>query len=682
MPSTAFLPLNSVGSSQQIDSAGMSRRGDNPSLSDDFLGRSQHYHFRDCGCSTCSQSIQYKDFDVSSSPDYQALIWDYQVLDANIGYSEEVEYSLFYGSWEFTQTYNHRDHELGVMRHTQEQEDFVVSVFERLERVIDLDFTRVASNDTGDIRIYRAYSNSDWGNRFSGGGVGGGTMYGQGAGIDLEWRDESSTDAFNQYEKSTIVHEIGHALGLQHPDGVGANPNWDSYDSIMSYNDPEGEPINTWFTSYDIDALQSIWGAEANNDPELVNSQSDLSKGVEDSSYLLEESTLLIGFDDIDSTDLSVNALASSVGEIVSNGGSFTLNLPKDFYGEVTLSYEVVDGDGGSLSAINKLLIESVNDLPVLSGLKTSLPSGQEDASYVLSASSLIQGYTDVDSSSLSVDSLTSSIGNVVDDSGTFMINLPQDFNGSVELSYEIVDGDGGSVAASNSFAVEAINDSPSRKAFRFPLKKGKEDQPYLVKAKRLLKEFTDVDSIDLAVNSLTSSSGKIVDNKNGTFTLNPEKDFHGKVIMSYIVIDGDGGSTFAKKAVFMKNMPDGVVKRGGKGRDRLIGSSGNDTLIGKAGSDKLLGKKGDDLIDPGRYTKGQFDTVIGGKGGDTFVIKDGYWAFVKDFKIADDFLDLNGLKKGLSWDSGKGMTYIYGKDGYEVARLKGRVDLSSAQFL
>ena len=571
-----------------MDSKSINQRHENSVLSDDLIRVDEPYHFRDCACSGCNGSVRYRDFSVSASLDasldYNDLVWDYQILDQNIGYSEEVDFSLFTGPWESTQTSSHRGDVLGVFQHTQEQQDFVVSVFERLEKIIDLDFNRVASGE-GDIRLYRAFSNSSWGNRFSGGGVGGGTMYGQSAGIDLEWRDASPGDAFNEYEKSTIVHEIGHALGLQHPGGVGDNPGWDTYDSIMSYNDPNDKPINTWFTAYDIAALRSIWGAESNNSPELTGDQALLADGIEDQPYVISKVDLLSGFTDIDSSVLTIESLESSVGTIVDNQDSFLLSLPEDFNGEVLLSYQVADGDGGSVDSSNTLLVQSVNDLPVRDGS-------------------------------------------------------------------------------------------------RFPLNDGKEDRPYLLKASRLLKEFTDVDSSSLRIESLTPSVGTIADNRNGSFTLTTPKDFHGKLFLDFNVVDGDGAEVSSRKLLRIKNMPDGVVRRGSKGSDVLKGTREDDTLVGFAGSDRLIAKKGDDLIDPGRYTKGKYDLAVGGKGNDVFVIKDGYWVFIKDFQIRSDLLDLSGLDAGLDWNSSKGLTFIYGSDGYEVARFKGRVNLSNAQLV
>ena len=86
-------------------------------------------------------------------------------------------------------------------------------------------------------------------------------------------------------------------------------------------------------------------------------------------------------------------------------------------------------------------------------------------------------------------------------------------------------------------------------------------------------------------------------------------------------------------------------------------------------------------MIDPGVWKKGRFDEVKGGKGSDTFIIKDGYWAFIKDFNIKEDKLDLTGLSKGSEWLIKGRQTYIYDTEN-EVARFKGKFDLSAANTL
>ena len=83
---------------------------------------------------------------------------------------------------------------------------------------------------------------------------------------DIYWLDTDSGLSLNDFDACTIIHEIGHALGLSHPYEDPLNGNWNTDDTVMSYNvSPDG--WDTWFSTTDIAALIEIWGAE--NDPIL-----------------------------------------------------------------------------------------------------------------------------------------------------------------------------------------------------------------------------------------------------------------------------------------------------------------------------------------------------------------------------------------------------------------------------
>ena len=147
--------------------------------------------------------------------------------------------------------------------HNDEHKSFIRSVFERLDPLLDLDFVESDPYGESDINIYRASSNSYWQSNalfdVPSDWVGGGSAHSDVDQFDLSWRDVDALDAFADAEKSSLVHEIGHALGLK---DLAYDPKWTRYDSIMSYNHPVDRPINTWFSEADIQALQSVWGPE------------------------------------------------------------------------------------------------------------------------------------------------------------------------------------------------------------------------------------------------------------------------------------------------------------------------------------------------------------------------------------------------------------------------------------
>ena len=286
---------------------------------------------------------------------------------------EVVEYSIFADSsvanglgselkigWSESQIIRASNHEY-------QHADFINSVFERLDPLLDLDFIETDSSGNSDINIYRTYYNSWWdkpesvnihGPNNGRRGGGGTTHYGSDH-IDIAWKDYSTDDSFTDAEKSAIVHEIGQALGLK---DLFYDLRWDRWDTIMSDNLANEYGFNTWFTDADIAALQSIWGVEANDNPVLTGSKAVLVNGSEDTQYTFSKSALLHGFTDVDSALLSVSSIKSSAGTLNDNGnGTFTLTPPRDFYGKIFLNYKVSDGMGGSVTVSNSI---SFDDMP------------------------------------------------------------------------------------------------------------------------------------------------------------------------------------------------------------------------------------------------------------------------------------------------------------------------------
>ena len=107
--------------------------------------------------------------------------------------------------------------------------------------------------------------------------------------------------------------------------------------------------------------------------------------------------------------------------------------------------------------------LAAVNDAPVLTGTQAALAAGTEDTSYTINAADLLAGFTDVDGDTLSVSGLTADHGALVDNGdGTWTFTPAANYNGAVSLSYNVIDSNGGSVAATQSFNLAAVNDAPT----------------------------------------------------------------------------------------------------------------------------------------------------------------------------------------------------------------------------
>ncbi|HJV28053.1 MAG TPA: cadherin-like domain-containing protein [Aromatoleum sp.] len=315
------------------------------------------------------------------------------------------------------------------------------------------------------------------------------------------------------------------------------------------------------------DATQSYTVAAVNDAP-TGTATAALAGGTEDTAYTVSAAQLLEGFSDVDVASngqvLSVSGLSASDGSVTDNGdGTYTVTPSANFNGTMTLSYSVIDGEGGSADATQSYTVAAVNDAPTGSATAV-LDAGTEDTAYTVSAAQLLQGFSDADVASngqvLSVSGLSASDGSVTDNGdGTYTVTPSANFNGTMTLNYRVIDGEGGSADATQSYTVAAVNDAPTGSATAV-LDAGTEDTAYTVSAAQLLQGFSDVDGDTLAVSGLTADHGAVAANSDGSFTITPAADYNGLLKLSYIVVDGHGGSIAAAQSTTLAAVDDGVA--------------------------------------------------------------------------------------------------------------------------
>ncbi|WP_269582949.1 VCBS domain-containing protein [Roseibium sp. Sym1] len=127
----------------------------------------------------------------------------------------------------------------------------------------------------------------------------------------------------------------------------------------------------------------------------------------------------------------------------------------------VTIPVTVTDSAGATDTENLVITVTGTNDAPVVSG-PVSLPGGKEDQAVSITAAQLLAHATDIDTGDhLSVTGLTASHGTISGDAAHgFTFTPDPNYNGPVDLSYQVTDGHGGSVPQTASLSLGATPDA------------------------------------------------------------------------------------------------------------------------------------------------------------------------------------------------------------------------------
>ncbi|WP_016798538.1 tandem-95 repeat protein [Vibrio cyclitrophicus] len=273
------------------------------------------------------------------------------------------------------------------------------------------------------------------------------------------------------------------------------------------------------------------------NDPPVAGSTSYSVN--EDEVITISAEQLLANASDIEG-EVAIDSVnyTGADGIFTDNGnGTFSFAPNANFDGDVSLDVVVTDEDGATVATSASIDVLPINDPPVSGDLAYSI---DEDGSIILNQEQLLSQASDVDGDELTASNLSAGDNATVVDNGdgTFTVTLDADFNGNIDLSFDISDGTE-SIVANADLTVNPINDLPTTSDVYANVD---EDNVITITQEQLLANAADIEGGDLVASDLTlvGDDATIVDNGDGTFSITPSENFNGYIDVAYSISDGD----------------------------------------------------------------------------------------------------------------------------------------------
>ncbi|ULF84194.1 tandem-95 repeat protein [Vibrio alginolyticus] len=276
------------------------------------------------------------------------------------------------------------------------------------------------------------------------------------------------------------------------------------------------------------------------NDPPVSG---DLAYTInEDSSITLSQEQLIAKAGDIDSENLEAINLSTDDNATIqyNDDGSYTITPDENYNGDLDLTFDIIDNDGGSVQVGLDITVNPVNDLPQAQDQQFTV---EEDGTLLFTDADLLEGASDIDGDDLSIENVlyTGADGVLTDNGdGTYSFAPNENFNGDVQFTFDVSDGTG-STPAFIDVSVTPVNDPPVAGSTSYTVQ---EDGQITISDEQLLANSSDVEGeVALANVSYSGNDGSFVDNGDGTYTFTPNENFDGNISLDVTVIDQDGAT-------------------------------------------------------------------------------------------------------------------------------------------
>ncbi len=259
-------------------------------------------------------------------------------------------------------------------------------------------------------------------------------------------------------------------------------------------------------------------------------------------TYVIEEGEMLQSVDvNVMNNDIDIDSdnLTTSLVDSVSNGallfnedGSFTYVANLDFNGTDEFTYEITDGELTD-QAVVKITSTPVNDIPQIT---YNLEFTSTEDSEILEGE--ITGVSDSDNDVLTfvlLNGITTEEGTLILNAteGTFAYVPTENFNGNVNFTYKVYDGQEYSVEGNVNINVSSVNDIPISNDQEFNFEEGQE-------VIGVITDVYDVEDNDLTFILGNGINDNLILEDNGSFTYNTDENFNGELTFTYKVKDSE----------------------------------------------------------------------------------------------------------------------------------------------